>query len=181
MVYELHLNKDGEKENKKEAREEKYLIHRGARKGVALNFSPDTMHSSREWNKSFKMLKEKTRQLRNLCPSNYPSKKEVETLSDKQKLSSSCEGPRMVHSHCLYNHTSTQSGCPPSPGVISHDPDLALCPHKDKGVQGEEHSKKDQGLPTRPCAQRKAHGYDTRTRHIQRLVSGWIPAPTPGP
>lgn len=75
MVYELYLNKDGKKENKKEAREEKYLIHRGARKEVALNFSPETLHSSREWNESFKMLKEKPCQLRNLCPSNYPSKK----------------------------------------------------------------------------------------------------------
>lgn len=87
-------------------------------------------------------------------------------MSDKQKLSSSCEGPRVVQSCCLYNHMSAQSGCPPLTRSDFRDPDPALCPHKDKGVQGEGQSKKNQGHPTRTCAQRKAHGYDTRTRHI---------------
>ena len=135
MVYELYLNKDGKKENKKEAGEGKYLIHRAARKRVALNFSPETMHSSREWNESFKILKEKTHQLRNLSPSNYPSKKK-ERLCQTNRSCLPAEKGQGWFRAAVCTTTYPRSQGAPAPEVISRDPDPALCPHTGQGCTG---------------------------------------------
>lgn len=71
----------------KEAKGEKHLTYRGTSIRITGDFFSETMQAKQEWNKIFKVLKEKKK--KNPCRSPHPvklsfkSKRETNTFSDK--------------------------------------------------------------------------------------------------